>query len=167
MMRILATLPTVMRNDRRTGTGPRGSSCTGRCRFGLFLDGHRHQEHGMMEKASQGDTAPAKEKMRQSHPMVTSKSCGRASLLGEASRILVTLGVRAAENHAVYCLHPWIAPSKDHGAKKPGLSLPQALMQRFRIGPISGTAQATNGREKLVTVLVDEGSGDDCSSSCR
>ncbi len=46
-----------------------------------------------MQKASQGDTAPAKEKMRQPHPMITSTSCGRATLLGEASRILVTLGV--------------------------------------------------------------------------
>jgi hypothetical protein len=160
MMRIFATLPTVMRNDRRRGTGSYGGSCTVRCRFGLFLDGHRHKEHGMMERANQGYTAPAEEKMRQSHPMVTSTSSGRASLLGEASRILVTLGVRAAQTHAVYCLDAWIAPSKDHMAKKPGFSLPQALMQRFRTGPITGTKQVTNSREKLVTVLVDEGSGD-------
>ncbi len=120
-----------------------------------------------MEKASQRDTAPAKEKMRQSHPMITSTPCGRASLLGEASRILVTLGVRAAQKHAVYCLHPWIAPSKDHVAKKPGLSLAQALTQHFRADPNAGTEHATNGREKLVTFLVDEGSRDDCSSSCR
>jgi hypothetical protein len=161
MMRIFASLPTATRNNRRTGTGSCGGNCTGRCRVSLFLNGRRHAEHGMMEKASQADIAPAEEKMRHSHPIVTSTSSGRASLLGEASRTLVTLGVRAAKKHAVYCLHARIAPSKDHFAKKNFLSLPQALMRRFQTGPIMGTKEVKNGREKLVTVLVDEGSGDD------
>ncbi len=59
----------------------------------------------MMEKASQLDTAPTKEKMSQSHPLVTSTSLDRASLLGEASRILVTLGVaRLKTTQSIVCI---------------------------------------------------------------
>jgi hypothetical protein len=75
-----------------------------------------------MEKASPAKLAPVDEEIEVAGTIVREPSRGHPSLLGEASSFLIALGVRAAQNHAVYCLDDWIAPSQGLGARKPGLS---------------------------------------------
>jgi hypothetical protein len=75
-----------------------------------------------MEKASPADMAPVDEEIRGTRTIVREPSRAHPSLLGEASSFLIALGVRAAQNHVVYCLDDWIAPSQVLAARKLGLA---------------------------------------------
>ena len=65
-----------------------------------------------MEKTSPASTAPVDEEIKWTRTIGRESSTGHPSLLGEASSFLIALGVRAAQNHVVYCLDDWIAPSQ-------------------------------------------------------
>ena len=64
-----------------------------------------------MEEACPTTTTAVAEVIDEMQAMVAEPLRRRPSLLGEASSFLITLGIRAAQNHAVYCLDEWIAPS--------------------------------------------------------
>jgi hypothetical protein len=65
-----------------------------------------------MEKAKPANMASVDEEIKETHTIDSEPSRDHASLLGEASSFLIALGVRAAQNHVVYCLDDWIAPSQ-------------------------------------------------------
>jgi len=111
-----------------------------------------------MEKARPPNTVPVVEEIEATQTLVTAPSRGHPSLLDEASSFLITLGVRAAQNHAVYCLDDWIVPSQGLAARKPGLS-PSSDDSTLPGKRVIG------GCEKLEPVLVDGGSEDDRSTS--
>jgi len=117
-----------------------------------------------MEKASPANTALVVEKIKRTQTPFSETSRGGPSLFGDASSFLIALGVRAAQNHVVYCLDDWIAPSQVLAARKPGLSISSndsTLPDDRRIRP----RRVMGGCEKLEPVLVDGGSEDDRSSS--
>jgi len=166
-MRISANFSTAMKRSLN-GDGPSG--CTlgwdapGAATAATFWMATNKRRTAPMEKASPANTAPVDEEIEETHTIVTEPSRGRPSLLGEASSFLITLGVRAAENYAVYCLDEWIAPSQVLVARKPGLSSSSdesALPDGRNIRP----KRVIGGCEKLGPVLVDGGSEDDRSSS--
>jgi hypothetical protein len=117
-----------------------------------------------LKKASATNTVPVEEEIAQARTSVTELLRGRPSLLGEASSFLITLGVRAAQNHVVYCLDEWIAPSHVHAAREPGFS-PSRDHSMLPDGRNIRPKGVISGCERLGSVLVDEGTEDDRSSA--
>ena len=129
-----------------------------------FLDGAIHKSRmPPMEKASPANAVPVVEPIKETPTMVMEPSKGHPSLLGEASSFLIALGVRAAQNYAVYCLDDWIAPSQVLMARKPGLS-PSSDQSTLPEGRHIRRKRVIGGCENQEPVLVDGGSEDDRSS---
>jgi len=118
-----------------------------------------------MAKVSPAKTASVDKRIKETQTLVMDPSKGRASLLGEASSFLIALSVRAAQNHAVYCLDDWIAPSHVHVANEPRLS-PSSDDSTLRDDHNFRPKRITRGCDKLAPVLVGGGSDDDRSSTC-
>jgi hypothetical protein len=111
-----------------------------------------------MATAGVADTAPFDERIKETQTIVAEPSRLRANLLDEVSRFLITLGVRAAQNHLVYCLEQWIAPPHGLVVRRPGLShsgdasTPTDGCRHIR------PKRAIGGFVNLKPVLVDGGS---------
>jgi hypothetical protein len=113
-----------------------------------------------MEKASPANMAPVDEEIKGTRTMVREPSRDHPSLLDEASSFLIALGVRAAQNHAVYCLDDWIAPSQVLAARTPGLASSSDELT-LREGRNIWPKRVRGGCDKREPVLVDAGPEDD------
>lgn len=65
-----------------------------------------------MERVSPSNTATVVDEIDETQGLGTQPPTCYPSLLGDASSFLVTLSIRAAQNHAVTCLDEWIAPAR-------------------------------------------------------